>query len=1258
MKYRHALHPPTKKQQIILQSMIVIGFCTMFFFLFCFLNKLVIVNAFLFWLLLISFLFTCLKVTYEWYHYLFITVKPEPPITQNYTVDIFTTFCAGEPYEMIVETLKAIQEITYPHTTYLCDEADDAYLKKICAELGVRHVTRTDKKDAKAGNINNALAQSTGELCVVLDPDHVPPPSFLNPIVGHFDNPEIGFVQIVQAYSNQTESRVAKGAAQQTYHFYGPMMMTMNRYGTVPAIGANCTFRRTALESIGGHASGLAEDMHTAMRLHAQGWKSVFEPSMLTRGLVPATLSAYYKQQLKWSRGVFELLVTSYVELFSKFSWRQKLHYGIVPLYYLSGLIFAINLLLPILSLFTQTFPIKIDFLVFAQNSTPFVLSIILIRHYVQRWVIDDTERGFHVVGGLLLIGTWWVFNLGLIYTIIRKEVPYIPTEKSIKEGGSIKINLPNIIILLLSIAAIVYGLYHDLNPFTIIMACFAGLNVVFLTFTLVISEEIRLKSLINQHYWLKILYEVVFKFRIKFWFFRRKIYHLLRNTALILLVLFISFTIFINETSLINKQQSVRIIPKKNTFLTGIFAPEQTDGLSSLKLVRKYQSKYQSHFDIISFYISWGNQEKNYLPIQKIDSVFQNNSIPMITWEPWQMPFEDESVSISENHENKVFKKISDGKFDVYIEQFALQLKALNRPVFLRFAHEPDNLFYPWSVKGNNTPEEFKNAWRYLFMKFKKMGIYNVIWVWSPWKVTAVKDYFPGKDYVDWIGITGLNYGQFNTQNPSYSFEEIYQPFHKNPIFKLGIPVMIAEMGSLKKTGHKQDVWVKTAINKIKSKYPEVRAYVFFNSSLDKNMPDGSIGLLDWQLKNIPKIKAGLPKQKYTPLIQKKGANTMIVATDIASTDSSKMFLGTKGVNYLKGKNWFKNINPLTKKVIESDFATMKLTGVNTVKISGPNIYDRNMLNVAKNSGLKIHYSFWVPEALRFIKNERELNRLSMNILETISMYKNDSSIVSWNISNNTLQQLELNYYKPELLYQQQAYFRWLRNLIQKIKKIDSKRIVTVDVAVTSNIAETLNMIKNQVPEIDCFGLILSDKADFRKHISKISLPYFFSQANVKAYLKLSEHKVGVIIENWQDQQSAYSTTFNGLKDEKGRNKESLFQLSELWHGKIKKNDLPPVKILRPALTTVANTVLPYYALVYKNEHWHLAEYFKTGLSFEWYLVETDENGVAISQQLLGNGAYINVKIPENVSRYRLYLIASQGENIRTSQSILNIPL
>ena len=73
---------------------------------------------------------------------------------------------------MIERTLKAIQAIRYPHNTYLCDEADDPYLKALCARLGVHHVTRTIKVDAKAGNINNALRQSNGDLCVVLDPDH------------------------------------------------------------------------------------------------------------------------------------------------------------------------------------------------------------------------------------------------------------------------------------------------------------------------------------------------------------------------------------------------------------------------------------------------------------------------------------------------------------------------------------------------------------------------------------------------------------------------------------------------------------------------------------------------------------------------------------------------------------------------------------------------------------------------------------------------------------------------------------------------------------------------------------------------------------------------------------------------------------------------------------------------------------------------------------------------------------------------------
>ncbi|MEM9790679.1 MAG: glycosyltransferase, partial [Planctomycetota bacterium] len=165
-------------------------------------------------------------------------------------------------------------------------------LKQVCQDLGVIHVYRgEDKTDAKAGNINFALEHyATGEIAVVLDPDHQPRPDFLDKTVPYFENPKVGFVQCVQAYSNQNDSLIAKGAAEHTYHFYGPMMMSMNTYGTVQAIGANCTFRRAALDSIGGHAAGLSEDMHTSMRLHSAGWESVYVPENLSRGLVPSTL--------------------------------------------------------------------------------------------------------------------------------------------------------------------------------------------------------------------------------------------------------------------------------------------------------------------------------------------------------------------------------------------------------------------------------------------------------------------------------------------------------------------------------------------------------------------------------------------------------------------------------------------------------------------------------------------------------------------------------------------------------------------------------------------------------------------------------------------------------------------------------------------------------------------------------------------------------------------------------------------------------
>jgi len=948
--------PPTPKQLFTLRLMIVIGLICMGFFMNSLFRDNVVGYKPLYWLLISTFAYTFFKIVYEWYHYWSISIPETPPTTRTYTVDILTTFCAGEPYEMIIETLRAMQAITYPHQSYLCDEADDPYLKSVCKKLGVHHMTRKEKINAKAGNINHALRQTTGELCVILDPDHIPVPGFLDPIVSHFDRPEIGYVQIVQAYYNQDIGWIAKGAAQQTYQFYGPMMMCMNSYGTVQAIGANCTFRRAALDSIGGHAAGLAEDMHTAMQLHARGWKSIYVPQVLTKGLVPATLSAYYKQQLKWSRGVFELLVTSYISLFTKFSWRQKLHYGLLPFFYLSGFIFLINFLIPIISLLTGTFPLKMDFSEFLIIGTPFIAAVVVIRHFVQQWVMEDDERGFHVVGGLLLIGTWWVFILGVVYTFIRKNVPYIATPKEVIDEKNLKYNLPNIAVLLLSIAAIAYGLYSDWNPFSLFMAGISGLNCLFMVFILIASSELKMDVYVKQQAGMYAVSKNIKLIKKQFWLLRRKVYTGVRRLSLLLIILVVCVSVYVAK-------------------YTG------DDEVSSVSF-RSYSSR---------------------------------------------------------------------------------------------------------AVGSGNKPGQPEN-------------------------------------------------------------------------------------------------------------HPQVLNCSYFNA--------------------------------------------------------------VKGVIYSKGSYWYKNIYPLTKKIITQDFREIRQAGFNSIKIYGPNIYDHSILDQAAQNGLEVYYSFWIPDPSHFINKEDHLTQLSEQILKTVNKYKSIPSIKSWNLGNITFQQLGQYYQEKQVNQARSSYLKWLKDLVHEIKLADQSRAVTIDILASEDLTETMNLIHRDIPEINAFGLVIKNKGALKNISGHLQAPYFISSADPKVFGNAGFPPASIFYANWQDQQSASTVTFDGLKDIWGGHKSSLSRISAGWNGKTSPYNVPPVKILRPALTTSTGALLSYHALVYLNDQWNLAGSGTAGLQFEWYLVKTDAWGDAVAVNAIGKGPAVQVTIPSRQERYRIYLVARKGENSADDYTTLNTPL
>ena len=405
----------------------------------------------------IIFWWGMLRMIILWISYLKITVPKSKPAPKNLTVAIFTTSSPGEPLSMFEKTLEACANIRYPHTTYLLDDTRDPRFKEVAEKNGAVWLELVGYPGAKAGKINEGLKRTKEDFILVLDPDHIPFPNFFDEVLGYFEEASVGYVQVSQAYYNQYRSFTARGAAEQTYGFYGPTQMGMNGHNCSVAIGANCTFRRKALESIGGHGIGLAEDLITAIRIHAKGWKSVYAPVIVSRGLVPEDLGSFCKQQLKWARGVHEVLFAEIPKLWRNLSFWQKISYTTIGTYYFSGVSTFLFLIIPYLFLLFGLLPANMDFMEFVSLWLPVVTIAIVIYLYVQQWTCHpEKESGLHLRGMFLKFACWPVFLLGFVLSIFNKEIPYIPTAKQSVKGFT-PFARPLIIHQLLFVATLVF---------------------------------------------------------------------------------------------------------------------------------------------------------------------------------------------------------------------------------------------------------------------------------------------------------------------------------------------------------------------------------------------------------------------------------------------------------------------------------------------------------------------------------------------------------------------------------------------------------------------------------------------------------------------------------------------------------------------------------------------------------------------------------------------------------------------------------
>jgi cellulose synthase (UDP-forming) len=394
--------------------------------------------------------------------------RPLPPAS-GWRIAVAVTFVPGaESIEMLEQTVKALIEIDYPNDIWVLDEGDDPEVRDLCRRRGVWHFSRRHlpqyqtesgpfKSRTKSGNYNAWLEEHgyrSYDLLVAFDSDHIPRPNYLEQVLGYFSDASVAYVQPAQAYYNQQASFIAAAAAEETYAYYSSIQMISFAVGLPMIVGCHNTHRITALRQIGGFAPHEADDMVMSLLYRANGWRGVYLPEILARGLTPVDWANYLRQQRRWARSVLDFKIRVSLRYASRLPVLQRILTYLHGLYYLRGPLTALQITLLLFMLLTNTMPGGTGTL-FLLHTGAVSLTLLICDFYRQRFYLDPRrEWGLHWRSAFVGFVKWPHFVLAFVDAIRGTYGIYPITYKTGASGKPIGFAITHTAVLVLTGAA------------------------------------------------------------------------------------------------------------------------------------------------------------------------------------------------------------------------------------------------------------------------------------------------------------------------------------------------------------------------------------------------------------------------------------------------------------------------------------------------------------------------------------------------------------------------------------------------------------------------------------------------------------------------------------------------------------------------------------------------------------------------------------------------------------------------------------
>ena len=378
-----------------------------------------------------------------------------PTPSGQFTVDVFIT-TYNEDEALLRQTVRAALAMRYPHRTYLCDDGRRPQVEALARELGCGYLTRNDNRHAKAGNWNNAYAHTSGDLILTLDADHIPQPALLERTIGYFDDAKVALVQVPQQYHNLDSVQHQVNWDERRMYgeqdvFFDLVMPGKDYWNAAFFCGTGAVLRRSALEKHGGIITGsITEDMHTAIVLHSEGWKSVYVNEILVTGLAPTDVASFLKQRLRWAEGNLKIIFDINPLTCRGLTIPQRIAYFASMFHWTVGVPKLVYYAAPPWMLVSGTFPIApFDaqlLAIYLANLAAMTLAYKLTSRGRGRLLMDEF---FNMLNTFTLLQAVWRFAMQG-----RRTGIFVVTNK--KGGGtSVSAVLPHFAMLIASLMAI-----------------------------------------------------------------------------------------------------------------------------------------------------------------------------------------------------------------------------------------------------------------------------------------------------------------------------------------------------------------------------------------------------------------------------------------------------------------------------------------------------------------------------------------------------------------------------------------------------------------------------------------------------------------------------------------------------------------------------------------------------------------------------------------------------------------------------------